>query len=138
MRGREVRDLMYAMVHFSWLRWGKFSPVTYRRSYLHMYSYYYYSFLNLLTTVVSPGEPPHHFSSLSRQRPDEKSDENSRCQGFLSIFLEQLFPLFQSTMAVFTFTDPDMRRSPMANNATNINLSINTELLILSGDNQSV
>jgi hypothetical protein len=41
-------------------------------------------------------------------------------------------------MAVFTFTDPDMRRSPMANNATNINLSINTGLLIFSGDNQSV
>src|SRR6056300_1142655 len=56
--------------------------------------FYYYYFLNLLTTVVSPGEPPHHFSSLSRQRPDEKSDENSRCQGFLSIFLEQLFPSF--------------------------------------------
>ena len=94
--------------------------------------------LNLLTTVVIPGEPPHRFSPHHRQRPDNSQTRTLGVRVSFPSHSNNSFPLFQSTMAVFTFTDPDMRRSPMAINATNINLSINTELLILSGDNQSV
>jgi len=64
--------------------------------------------------VVSPGEPLHHFSPHHRQRPDNSQTRTLGVRVSFPSHSNNSFPLFQSTMAVFTFTDPDMRRSPMA------------------------
>ena len=58
---------------------------------LFMTSYLFiYLFLNLLLcSIVSPGEPPHHFSPSSKQRPNEKSGGggggDNRCLGEIRV-----------------------------------------------------
>ena len=100
--------------------------------YLVSLSYYY--------VVNPPGEPPHHFFPPIKKADAMTKSQRMRILGVRvsNLHLEQLFPSFPIHHGRFHLHGSRHASIAHGHNATIINLSINTELLILSGDNQSV